>query len=345
MKKLFEIATICKHKNECWFFARRFNGLFYKNIESGYSKDCGKVPWESTNTEYLYRDMQLSNNKIYLIPYQARSIAIYDINTGKFKKLSIDSQIMSGKRNLFRAGLVKDGVVFAFGVHAEVIIAIDTFKDSIDYYTKWFDEVSPYIRNRKGAFFRKQLVVVNDVVYLPLVYADIILTMDLKSREVNLLNIGLGTSGYVGIAVDRNKLFLSERSGTGLIGCVDFVAKEKCKITDLWLEGSEEAKYLIIENGNLTVLPLNKVEKESLNGIEIRKGSYECILCNGEQSAFFNDEEGNILFFDKGCESIIDISVNLSKEECALYEMNNSILVEKNWYGLTELIEDLSGSK
>ena len=121
-----EISAFTSDGSDSWFFATNINRLFYKNVDTNEEKDCGQVPWEDANADNLYRGIEYSDGKVYLIPYKARSLAVYDINQGLFEEVRLPREIIDGKKFLFKACLKYNQNIYAFGIHSRSIMVIRT---------------------------------------------------------------------------------------------------------------------------------------------------------------------------------------------------------------------------
>lgn len=341
MKKTFDIAAFCIHENECWFFAKEFNCLFYKNIDSEETVIYGPVPWESDKEEMLYKEMEYVDGKLYLIPFKARSIAVYDIAKKSFYKLELDMQIVSKSTNYFRAGLLYNQYIYAFGIHVPAIMVINTENDKIEYLTSWYKEVEGLLTNTSRALFRKQLVVIGGNAYIPMAYGDAILSIRLETKEVYVNRLNFKTTGYVGVTNDGENIFLAARDGKGLIGCWNCKTKEEKVIGFLNQDGSEVNKYLAYISSVIEVYYM-KHDESNLSNQFIKNAEYDCdcLLSNGQFTVFFCDE-GKVLLIVNDTKKKIDISIEISNEENEKIHKIRTFFRESKWYGIEQFIEEI----
>lgn len=341
MKRTFDIAAFCIYKSECWFFAKEFNCLFYKKIDSGNTAICGPVPWEPEKKELLYKEMEYVDGKLYLIPFRARGIAVYDIANKSYYKIELDAQMFSKGGNFFRAGLVYDKYIYAFGIHVPTIMVINTANDNVEYLTRWYEEVKEHLTNSSRALFRKQLVVIGKMAYIPMAYGDIVLSICLETKQVIVNYLKFKSTGYVGITNDEENIYLASRAGQGFIGCWNCNTKEEKVIGYLNQDGVEVNKYLAYISSIIEVYYM-KYDRNKLSGENIHSAEYncDCLLSNGYANAFFCDN-GKVLLISNNDKRQIDISIEITGEDERKIRELNSFFKETKWYGIKQLIEEL----
>lgn len=342
MKKTVAIAAFCIHEDECWFFAKEFNCLFYKNIDTEETVICGSVPWEAVKKNMLYKEMEYVNNKLYLIPFKARSIAVYDIAQKTFYKIELDTQIIPpNAKNYFRAGFVYNQLIYAFGVHVPTILVIDTVNDKIEYLTKWFKEVERFLPNTSQALFRKQIVVIEKKAYIPMVHANVILSVDLVTNEVCVKRLNFKVSGYVGVTNDRENIYLAAREGQGLIGCWNCISEQERVIGFLNQDGDEINKYLTYGLAGVEVYYLehknSKLSNQFIRNVEF---DCDCLLSNGFENAFFCDD-GKVELISNGIKKRLDISIEVSNgDKEKIYQLQDYCR-ESKWNGIENFMEEI----
>ncbi len=77
-------------KDTLWFMAYDFNSLFSMNLLTGETKLVGLFPDEDYGTGRLYESMGIVEGRIFFAPFNAKSIAVYDIKKGVFSKISLE---------------------------------------------------------------------------------------------------------------------------------------------------------------------------------------------------------------------------------------------------------------
>lgn len=76
----------CITENNIWYFEYDINALIRYDISLKKGEFVGFVPWEEITGKRLYREIYYYKDKLILIPYMAKNIAIYYIKDGTFVK-------------------------------------------------------------------------------------------------------------------------------------------------------------------------------------------------------------------------------------------------------------------
>lgn len=77
-------CAFCVDGDDIWFVHGKMNVLMRYNMRENYTYIVGKVPNEKDFQDCLYAGMYKWKNRIYLIPFLAREIAIFDVKTKQF---------------------------------------------------------------------------------------------------------------------------------------------------------------------------------------------------------------------------------------------------------------------
>jgi len=88
---LFPSDCMCVVNDELWFFHGCLNALVKYNIKTNETEIVGEVKDKAFCSQLLYNKIFYINKKIYLIPFSANNIAIYDIAKNEFEYFYIES--------------------------------------------------------------------------------------------------------------------------------------------------------------------------------------------------------------------------------------------------------------
>lgn len=120
-------------ENTIWTVDERHNGLYRVNLIKNCAEFITCFEKENLFSEALYHRVVLYKNKIYLIPWKAEQIAIYNIETNELKYLALDCKMPKGLYK-FSESIQYKNYLFLFPAHTSVIIRIDLQNDTINYY-------------------------------------------------------------------------------------------------------------------------------------------------------------------------------------------------------------------
>lgn len=335
-----EISAIAINNDECWFFLAQINHMYYLNFNTGEKRDCGMVPWESETTPLLYRTMEYVDGKVYLIPYAARSIAVYDTIIHQFLRIDIEPSVIVGKKYLFMASFAYNGKVYAFGAHAKTIIVLDSSNNSIEYIDEWFKDAMRFISNSKGILSRKQLAFMDGRAYLPLFYGSLLLSFDYMNEKAYVINTGISADGFWGITSFEEKLYIIDKQGR----IVSFNPLDSCAKIEFTFDkyNSNEDKYLVVNGDGIEIYTANSKACHLQGGNNcLKDGRYCCICSNLLYTVFWDYDAGSVIIIDAKGIRTFDLSIDMND---VLYKQLYSpgcLIKEESGPRLAEYLEDI----
>lgn len=284
--------------NRIWFCPQYFNGLFCMDSVTGKISCSGEFPNEEYGTKRLYASMKLMKGKIYFIPFSAKSIAVYDIETGEFSNILIDEEKAGCKVEtdfLFMGVAEYKNYLFLLPVLCRAIMRLNVDSQEIEYITNWFSEIRPYIFNRGCGFFRRQVVVRGDKLYAPFCNANAVLELDCNTLNSKIHILGEEKTGYSGICREGDDFYLSPmESGDLYKWNVENQSIRKIKV---YQENTGKNSYVgVLHIGHkLLLFPSNHedgVLNESIKNIEVKEGAFSFAREEREGSAYYDLETG-----------------------------------------------------
>lgn len=183
-----------------WFFSSEFNGLFSKNIVTGETRAWGKVPGEKQDGKRLYTTIKKYENRIFLIPFSARELAVFEITEKMYKKVKMKSDIsqLIDEDTRYMGVEVFNDKMYIFGVNKPVIVVMDIYTYHIDNVID-VREIIPELKNGEEPYFRKQIIRKNDNIYATLCKMNNVLEIACPSLEINVYQVGNKPHGFSGI--------------------------------------------------------------------------------------------------------------------------------------------------
>nr|WP_297705478.1 hypothetical protein [uncultured Butyrivibrio sp.] len=259
-------------ENMLFFFSYKHNGLFCADLENNTVKKVCTIENEKYRVQRLYASIVCANAKLFLIPFFASEIAVYDIRTGEQEKIGLpEHYYFSGKPKFMPARAVGD-YVYIFSLFFPEIYRINIHTNELKMICDW--RVPPnnnFVFNPSDAFFRQQTVFLENTIYIPYCNANAILSYNLINNKSEIISLGSEKNGYSGVCFDKGRLICSPRTGSSKIaiydlksGTVDFSEVEKhfyvgvgIKNNNIWLY--DEAKYLFIKKIDNKWIYYNKI--------------------------------------------------------------------------------------
>lgn len=199
---LFTEDIVCEGER-AWFFAKNLNGLYEMNLENGEVHFCGYSPFDILDGERLFVTLKKYDDKIFLIPFNALNFVIYNCITCEFTMLNLPFDTFQSETTHFMASVMVDEYIYAFGAMEGKVLKINCQTCEVKVYDKWVKDIGEY--NKEDAFFRNQVVVVNEKIYAPLVNANAVLELDILKDEIIIHRLSDGANGYVGICFEKLK--------------------------------------------------------------------------------------------------------------------------------------------
>lgn len=190
-----------------WFFSYSFNGLFKKS--GNQVTYVGSVPWEEILGNRLYGDIELVDNRIFLIPFKASQIAIYDISNNSFSAVSIGGELNKNAPKFYSA-IVYEKEIYMFGVLEEIIAVLDTNSDQVNYISDWRNR-GVGRTNALDPFFYSKPFALEGKLYAFYANKDAVLKLDIDSKTAKSIVIGDSGEGHVGQYYENGKLYAIPR--------------------------------------------------------------------------------------------------------------------------------------
>lgn len=203
--------------NEAWFFTTNFNGLYSADLKTKNIVFRGSVPWEGLHEEYLYMSIVENDGKIYLIPYHATCIAIYDIERGEFEKIEI-SQVASVKQ-FYVGGCFRENELWIFPALSSQILCIDIHSGKVSEVKAKHEHMEQYVLETNDIYFHKQVVCEDNKIYTPLCNANVIVEIDCATKQYICHLMKEIDQGFSGICKEREELWLIPRKDGGDVIC------------------------------------------------------------------------------------------------------------------------------
>jgi len=181
--------SVVEVNGEIWFSASNLNGIFRADRESGESQFVINFPHYPNDALRLYSACVLIKGKIVFAPCSAKDIAVYDIQKNEIKTIELEQKIVDQcKSSLFLAAFEYKGFAYLIGAAYPAILKVDIMNFEIRNITTPFEQYR-HIESNYDKTFGSSFVIKNDMLYLPILYRNNVLCMDLNTYKCNFLEV------------------------------------------------------------------------------------------------------------------------------------------------------------
>lgn len=185
-----------------YFFALNANALYQLRLSDYSLENIGFAPNEKMLNRNLYAAIAENNHKLYLAPMNAEEIAIYDLETKKFKKLALKYQFENMYQKFF--GILSTGdKVFLIPARYPYLVVINTKDDTVEYIDSWKRHLSVAISLKdiycKNAYFLK-----DDMIYIGSRMENTLIKISINDYASEKITIGKEKEGFMGMCQDKD---------------------------------------------------------------------------------------------------------------------------------------------
>ncbi len=112
----------CVVNNEIWYVNALINGLFKVDMETGKALYAGTPDQNEMYVRKAYLELIYCENMLYMIPYNASSIGIYDVLTGRFHKIFVSEET----NEKFHEAVLIENKIYLLPYKANSFYCLDT---------------------------------------------------------------------------------------------------------------------------------------------------------------------------------------------------------------------------
>ena len=319
-----------------YVFSKRSNALYSIDLENNQAYFLGGVPSERVDGIRLYASLIHYCGKIYLIPCNAHSIAIYDIDRKIFSEIPLEHPDMS-----FMSYTLWGDYIVMFGFKCSFILRLNIHTNVVDY-----KEIVIENRVSEEVLFRKQNCLVNDKIVIPFYSKDAFLVFSPKDMTYEIIDIGIGNRGYSGVVYQCGKLYFAPRYKGETIVSFEYPCKELKDIIKKTKTGSSISIYsfvgMVIENENIILYTISE-DKETdyyVDKFKINCGNYCCAYMSAVETKIYNYISGWIQIKNDTGE-FVKKSVDLEVDVDSIYKNGGLIAQESGRDNLAQYLDML----
>ncbi len=222
IKLSFETYII--EEDKTWFTAFDHNGLYCNYNGSEEAVLEAVIPDERRYAFRLYAEIKKYKSRIFLIPFSADEVAVYDISKKIFTKLPLKKVDEFGQKKLvnenakFWCSKVYKRYLFLFPHNYPAMAIIDMHTLEISYVSDFVDELEQLSVNNEP--YITDVCVENEMAYCSCACAKAIVQIELKSRNIKIIKVPVHVEGFNGILKIGRNIWLIPRVKGGVV-CFD----------------------------------------------------------------------------------------------------------------------------
>lgn len=189
-------------KDDIFFFALNFNGLYRMKLSEKRLELLGCVPGEATYQKHIYGAITENRGKLYLPPRNGKEIAVFDIHKRSFEKISLryDAQGVPFKFS----GAVSDGKkVFLIPARYRYLVVIDTDMQVVEYVDDWVEKLI-FPSGYDGLFIGRGYFVKQGSLYMATMTDNTLIKLPLDTMKAEMIPVGDGKSGFSDMCMDQD---------------------------------------------------------------------------------------------------------------------------------------------
>lgn len=339
--------AMCIEDDKAWIFANNFNALFELNLYTSELSFLGSVTNEDMYTKGLYLNILKVDNRLVLVPFLAKSIGIYDIDTKEFNNIPLE---MPGCKCY--GAVTYNNTVFLVGYNSARIVSLDVMNKTVKYIVDCED----YFMNKKidnvRYYFRKNSCVVDNYFYIASCVSNTIIKLDMQTEKVEFIELDIETDGLMTITFDGNDFWITKNVADSLIKwnehnneCKDIMIPEGVRISSEIVCCEDEIIIFPTMGNHVMGLDKKNLETYIVEGFEqyIRENNkypwgnqkFTCVIQNGRYIYSYFADEMKLLKYDTIDKTIDTINLDISnfdlekklfKSTMIFYENDNNSL-------------------
>ena len=218
------VGGFLKDSNKVWVSLSGYNGLCSIDLKTNHIKYVSYIESEKPEELNLYSDIIKYDNKLVLTPCDAKEIAIYDLKSNTWEKISINkqnNQLGSIEKFLFCKSVVVGDNAYFIPWRFPAILKLNLKTLNITYLTDWLQHIENEY-NPEVYFFREDVVLDEDEnIILISLYYNMIMSINSKNDEVRIIKkeeAGIG-NGYLSLAKYNEGYLLQKQNEKKLLIC------------------------------------------------------------------------------------------------------------------------------
>lgn len=298
--------------DDIWFVHGKMNVLMRYNMPEDYVYIVGEIPNELLFQSSGYIGIYKYDNKLFMVPSQAREIVIYDKNNSQFKKVKVkDIEAYNGK-GLFSKIYAYGNSLYCIPFWYKAIVKIDMTQEKLEYI-----EI-----NNMGNLYINGATKMGDMIFGIYACTNYVLLLDTKIDLVKIQSVGDEKRQFVNMTNVDDNLYLYDMAEKVIVKVYgkDYlnekaIYKTSYRSTVLFSLYSDLILVDSVDDSEMLGISTEGRMKFKIDGINNIKGDgLHSDYCHGDESD--NSDKGDIFFyFSRGSYKLYQFCCGKLKKE------------------------------
>ncbi len=273
--------ALAEENEKVWFSCLKTNGLYEFDRTQKQVRLLTRFADEPLNKSYLYGTVVKVENLLIMGSAVADyRVAFYDLATDRLEYLELLPMKDSGslkytKETDFLKCYLHEENVYLFGFEYPAIVKVNVTTKEIAYLTDWVDKVKQKVKKPNAPErYLADYVTIGDFVWILCIYADVVLRLDLRTDEVEIIDICTDLDMHCGICYDGSFWLAGNNESANKLLKYDneFLLQEEIEVYSARKDGDT---YLYPQTDTLATYPLIDMGEKMLLFSSYPKHVYE----------------------------------------------------------------------
>ncbi len=193
------------YKDTLYFVSTELNAICSIDLKTGISGFIDGIPEEDLFARELCHKIIAEDDRLILIPYNAKKIWIYELQTSLWQCIELKNENIERK---FRQGFIHNNTLFLIGCRYPAIVIIRLNDLSVTYLDTPYIKLQSSYEGKRG-YFRHDCIILKDTLYIGSYISNNILCLNLNDLSWEFKKWDNNNDSYGGIALSDNKYFLA----------------------------------------------------------------------------------------------------------------------------------------
>nr|WP_302167733.1 hypothetical protein [uncultured Schaedlerella sp.] len=317
------------------------HNLFSLDLNNGIINKLIQFPGTSENKANCYWGIKKIDNRIVLIPTNAKDIYIYDFQLNQAMKIVLSTSIDDAL--LFSGAIEYEGKLFLLPICYPAIVSIDIHSFKVLEYKECISHF--LLEDGERPMFSRAYIKKEEYLYLASLNDSKIIIFNLKNGSFKIKTIGNYMHGYTHMIHDGEHFWLAAWMKNSIVRWNEnsgeteeyiYPLKNGQPVEDIWnLLLDKKNTVIICSVSSLEMFSIDKStgkceESKVLNKLKNESEDKENLICNGFLFADYFDENTVVIFNGKdGIVNIGDIRTGQWKKILCRIPLKDMLIAEK----------------
>lgn len=203
-------ADIVRYRDCLYILTRDTQSLFEYCLTSQKMRLCGIV---AEKLGQLFVCMTLCNGKIYIAPYEADNICVYDIERKEFKRILLEASCNNLGKKHYQVCFSYQEKIYLLGSSGSAMLCLDIYKNKLEEITEWIVEFKRKFGYDAGVKTHRNVCIAKKCFWVALEGDNVLLQYNMETKEFRFWKVGNQRIQYVTVSFDGTYFWLTGDKG------------------------------------------------------------------------------------------------------------------------------------